>query len=55
MSQPVPEERNEAADLQPGDTPPGEHDGDLPDGDDAGAATDQQAENAESSVDQPSS
>lgn len=56
MSQPVPEERNDAADLEPGDTPPGEHDGELSgEGDGAGAASAQQEENAETSLDQPSS
>ncbi len=53
MTQPVPEESNEAYDLD--DAPPGEHASEAPgesDGAQAGAAT--QEENAESSVDQPS-
>ena len=53
MTTPVPEETNEAYDLD--ETPPGEHSSDLPgedDGADAAAAT--QAENAETSLDQPS-
>ena len=55
MSQPVPEERNDAEDLEPGDVPPGEHGSDLPDAGDGGAAaTAQQAENAETTLDQPS-
>ena len=53
MSAPVPEESNEAYDLD--DKPPGEHDSDLPgetDGSDAAGAA--QEENAETSLDQPS-
>lgn len=55
MSAPVPEESNEAYDLD--DTPPGEHDSDLPgeaDGSDAAGAGATQEENAETSLDQPS-
>jgi hypothetical protein len=56
VSQPVPEERNDAAELKPGDTPPGEHTGELTgEGDGADAASAQQEENAETSLDQPSS
>ena len=55
MSQPVPEERDDAHDLKPGDVPPGEHSSDLPDGDSGGDAADaQQGENAETTLDQPS-
>ncbi|GAA2004913.1 MULTISPECIES: hypothetical protein [Nocardioides] len=53
MSQPVPEERNDAYDLT--EEPPGEHSSDLPgggDGDQAAEAA--QEENAETSLDQPS-
>jgi hypothetical protein len=53
VTAPVPEESNEAYDLD--ETPPGEHDSDLPgetDGADAAGAT--QEENAETSLDQPS-
>ena len=51
MTEPVPEENNEALDLT--EAPPGQHDDDLPDeADVAGSAT--QEENAESSADQPS-
>ena len=53
MTAPVPEESNEAFDLD--SPPPGEHDSDLPDADDgAGAAASTQEENAETSQDQPS-
>ncbi|MGA8256697.1 MAG: hypothetical protein WB767_09000 [Nocardioides sp.] len=53
MTAPVPEEENEAYDLD--ETPPGEHDDDLPDEHDRGQAeTATQAENAETSLDQPS-
>jgi hypothetical protein len=53
VTQPVPEESNEAYDLD--DAPPGEHDSDAPgagDGSQAGEAA--QEENAETSLDQPS-
>lgn len=53
MTQPVPEERNDAEDLEPGDVPPGEHAGDLPDEGDGTAPADQR-ENAETAQDQPS-
>lgn len=54
MTAPVPEETNAAFDLT--EAPPGEHDSELTgDGDGAGAADEQQAENAETSLDQPSS
>ena len=55
MTQPVPEESNEAIDVT--EPPPGEHDSDLPDERDTGHDPDHEsaaAENAESSVDQPS-
>jgi len=55
VTQPVPEERNDAEDLKPGDTLPGEHPSELPgevSPDDA--STQAQAENAETSLDQPS-
>ncbi len=57
MTAPVPEEDNAAYDVD--ETPPGEHDADLPDEKDGGPAAqaDQatQAENAGTSLDQPSS
>jgi hypothetical protein len=56
VTQPVPEERNDAEDLEPGDTLPGEHASELP-GEDSGsdaATAAQQAENSETSQDQPS-
>lgn len=53
MTAPVPEESNEAYDLD--EKPPGEHSSDLPDGDDgADAAGAAQEENSETSLDQPS-
>ena len=54
MTAPVPEEDNAAYDVD--ETPPGEHDADLPDEKD-GSQTAQadQAENAGTSLDQPSS
>ncbi|MCY7395555.1 MAG: hypothetical protein LH468_05255 [Nocardioides sp.] len=55
MTQPVPEERNDAEDLEPGDTLPGEHRSELPG--EAGAteaAAVQQHHNAETSQEQPS-
>ena len=53
MTAPVPEESNEAYDLD--ETPPGEHPSDLPGADDgADAAGAVQEENAETSMDQPS-
>ncbi len=57
MTAPVPEEDNAALDLT--EQPPGEHGDDLPDGGDAASSRDdqldaEQAENAESSQDQPS-
>lgn len=55
MTQPVPEERNDAEDLKPGDQLPGEHHSELPgEGSGGDAAASQQAENAETSQDQPS-
>ena len=51
MTQPVPEESNEALDVT--ERPPGEHDSDLPDEGDTAAAREQQ-ENAGSALDQPS-
>ncbi len=50
MTQPVPEESNEALDLT--EPPPGEHDSELPDG--ADDLDDAQQENAGSALDQPS-
>ncbi len=54
MTQPVPEETNEAFDLE---TPPDdEHPSEAPDGDDGSAAGEAvQEENAGTSLDQPSS
>ncbi|MGZ5401496.1 MAG: hypothetical protein ACXWDL_12650 [Nocardioides sp.] len=51
MTQPVPEESNEALDVTA--PPPGEHDSELPDERDTAAASEQQ-ENAGSPLDQPS-
>lgn len=51
MTQPVPEESNEALDLT--EPPPGEHDSELPDEHD-GSADELERENAGSSLDQPS-
>ena len=51
MTQPVPEESNEALDVT--EPPPGEHDSDLPDEGDGTADVEQQ-ENAGSALDQPS-
>ena len=54
MTAPVPEEDNAAYDVD--ETPPGEHAADVPDEDDGGqAAQAAQAENAATSLDQPSS
>jgi hypothetical protein len=54
VTAPVPEEDNAAYDLE--ETPADEHDDDLPDERDGGqAAQAAQAENAGSSLDQPSS
>ncbi len=54
MTAPVPEETTAALDLT--EEPPGEHDSELTGEDDGDqAADDQQAENAETSLDQPSS
>jgi hypothetical protein len=54
MTAPVPEEDNAAYDVD--EKPPGEHDADVPDENDGGrAATSDQAENAGTSLDQPSS
>ena len=50
MTQPVPEESNEALDVT--EPPPGEHASELPDG--ADHEDDEQLENAGSSLDQPS-
>lgn len=52
MTAPVPEETNAARDLD--EQPPGTHDDDLPDGDDAGGGSATQEENAETATDQPS-
>ncbi len=53
MTAPVPEEENAAYDLD--ETPPGEHDSELPDGDGVdGHAEPDQAENAATTLDQPS-
>ncbi len=52
MSQPVPEESNEALDVT--QAPPGEHGDELPDEADDPHTTPAQQENAESSLDQPS-
>lgn len=55
MTQPVPEERNEAEDLEPGDTLPGEHASELPgESDGPGAAAEAAEHNAETSQAQPS-
>jgi hypothetical protein len=55
VTQPVPEERDDAHDLKPGDVPPGEHDSELSGGDSGESAADaQQGENAETTLDQPS-
>lgn len=51
MTQPVPEESNEAIDLT--EPPPGEHDSELPD-ERAGESSPTAQENAGSSLDQPS-
>ena len=54
MTAPVPEEYNAALDLT--EEPPGEHDSELTSGSGGEqAADDQQEENAETSLDQPSS
>ena len=50
MTQPAPEESNEALDLT--EPPPGEHDSELPAGSDD--LDDHQQENAGSALDQPS-
>ncbi len=50
MTQPVPEESDEALDLT--EPPPGEHDSELPDGRDQVDET--QQENAGTALDQPS-
>ncbi len=52
MSQPTPEERNDALHLT--DQPADEHDGDLPDEADEPHTAPEQRENAETSTDQPS-
>ena len=53
MTSPVPEEKNEAYDLD--EAPPGEHDSELSGENDGGdAAASSQEENAETSLDQPS-
>lgn len=52
MTQPVPEESNEALDVT--EQPPGTHDDDLPDERDSGHETDAERENAESSEGEPS-
>ncbi|MBB6627188.1 hypothetical protein H5V45_07620 [Nocardioides sp. KIGAM211] len=54
MTAPVPEEYDgDRPDPSTG-TPPGEHSSDLPDGDDDRRGAEEQAENAETSTDQPS-
>ena len=50
MTQPVPEESNEALDVT--EPPPGEHDSELPDGSDGGS--ERQQDNAGTALDQPS-
>lgn len=53
MTQPVPEETNEAADLH--EPPPGEHPSEAPGASDGSQADEAaQEENAETSLDQPS-
>lgn len=52
MTQPVPEESNEALDVT--EQPPGTHDDDLPDERDSGHEADAERENAESSEGEPS-
>lgn len=52
MTAPIPEEQDQQA-LGTG-TPPGEHDGELPDEGDARGGSAGQEENAETSEDQPS-
>ena len=53
MTQPVPEESNEAYDLD--EAPPGEHPSEAPGADDGNQASEAtQEENAETSLDQPS-
>ena len=52
MTQPVPEESNEALDVS--EQPPGTRDDDLPDEDDAGHETAAERANAESSEGEPS-
>ncbi|GAA1478165.1 hypothetical protein GCM10009623_26110 [Nocardioides aestuarii] len=52
MTQPVPEESNEALDVT--EQPPGTHDDDLPDERDDGHETEAERENAESSEGEPS-
>jgi hypothetical protein len=53
VTQPVPEESNEAYDLD--EAPPGEHASEAPDASDGGQAGGAaQEENAETSLDQPS-
>lgn len=54
MTAPIPEERDEPA-LPTEGTPPGEHEGELPDGSEAGAAEKaEQAHNAGTTEDEPS-
>ena len=52
MTAPVPEESNEAFDLD--EAPPGEHASEAPDADDGAGDDRAQEENAETSLDQPS-
>jgi len=52
MTAPIPEEQDQP--TTPMSTPPGEHDGELPDGTTAGPDRDAQEENAETSLDEPS-
>jgi hypothetical protein len=52
VTQPVPEESNEALDVT--EQPPGTHDDDLPDEGDSREEPARAEENAESSLDQPS-
>ena len=51
MTAPIPEEQDQPP--TPDTTPPGEHDGELPD-EDTGAGVAGQHENAETSLDEPS-
>lgn len=52
MTQPVPEESNEALDVT--EPPPGEHGSELPDGDDTDQESTEAEQNAQTSTEQPS-